>query len=100
MAHRTNLDMDVLRTFVTGFELGSFARAADRLGRSQSAISTQLRKLEEQVGQALVQRSGRGLALTAPGEELLGYAKRILELNDEAVDRLRAADLQGWVRLG
>ena len=100
MAARTNLDMDVLRTFVSGFELGSFARAADRLGRSQSAISTQLRKLEEQVGQALVQKAGRGLVPTAAGEHLLGYARRILELNDEAVERLRGADVEGWVRLG
>jgi DNA-binding transcriptional LysR family regulator len=97
---RTNLDMDVLRTFVTGFELGSFARAAERLGRSQSAVSTQLRKLEEQVGQPLVQKSGRGLALTAAGESMLGYAKRLLDLNDEAVDRLRGAELEGWARLG
>ncbi len=95
-----NLDMDVLRTFVTGFELGSFARAAERLGRSQSAVSTQLRKLEEQVGQSLVRKSGRGLALTTAGESLLSYAKRILDLNDEAVDRLREPDLEGWARLG
>ncbi|MBL8710264.1 MAG: LysR family transcriptional regulator, partial [Rhodospirillaceae bacterium] len=47
----TNLDMDVLRSFVTGTELGSFAKAAERLGRSQSAISLQLKKLEEQVGE-------------------------------------------------
>jgi DNA-binding transcriptional LysR family regulator len=100
MAHRTNLDMDVLRTFVTGFELGSFARAADRLGRSQSAISTQLRKLEDQIGQPLVQKSGRGLALTTAGESLLSYAKRILELNDDAVDIIRGSDVEGWVRLG
>ena len=100
MATRTNLDMDVLRTFVTGFELGSFARAAERLGRSQSAVSTQLRKLEEQVGQPLVQKAGRGLALTAAGESMLGYAKRLLELNDEAVDRLRGTELEGWARLG
>ena len=100
MAPRTNLDMDVLRTFVTGFELGSFARAADRLGRSQSAISTQLRKLEDQVGQALVQKAGRGLALTAAGESLLSFARRILELNDEAVDTLRTGEAEGWVRLG
>ncbi|MET7244369.1 LysR substrate-binding domain-containing protein [Methylobacterium sp. EM32] len=100
MALRTNLDMDVLRTFVTGFELGSFARAAERLGRSQSAVSTQLRKLEEQVGQPLVQKAGRGLALTAAGESLLGYAKRLLDLNDEAVDRLRGTELEGWARLG
>jgi len=100
MAARINLNMDVLRTFVLGFDLGSFARAADRLGRSQSAISTQLRKLEDQVGQALVQKAGRGLVPTAAGENLLGYARRILELNDEAVDRLRGADVEGWVRLG
>ena len=100
MAVRTNLDMDVLRTFVTGFEIGNFARAAERLGRSQSAVSTQLRKLEEQVGQPLVQKSGRGLSLTTAGESLFGYAKRLLELNDEAVDRLRGADVEGWARLG
>lgn len=100
MAQRTNLDMDVLRTFVTGFELGSFARAADRLGRSQSAVSTQLRKLEEQVGQALVKKSGRGLVLTTAGESLLSYAKRILELNDDALEVVRGSEMQGWVRLG
>jgi len=100
MVSRTNLDMDVLRTFVTGFELGSFARAADRLGRSQSAVSTQLRKLEEQVGQPLVRKSGRGLVLTLAGESLLGYAKRILELNDDAIEVIRGSEMQGWVRLG
>jgi len=100
MPGRTNLDMDVLRTFVTGFELGSFARAADRLGRSQSAVSTQLRKLEDQVGQPLVQKSGRGLALTTAGESLLSYAKRLLELNDEAVASIRGAEVEGWARLG
>jgi DNA-binding transcriptional LysR family regulator len=100
MTIRLNLDMDVLRTFVTAFELGSFARAAERLGRSQSAVSTQLRKLEDQIGQPLVQKSGRGLALTAAGESLFSYAKRILELNDEAVQTVRGAEVEGWVRLG
>jgi DNA-binding transcriptional LysR family regulator len=100
MALRTNLDMDVLRTFVTGFELGSFARAAERLGRSQSAVSTQLRRLEDQIGQPLVRKSGRGLALTAAGESLLSYAKRLLDLNDEAVESIRGADVEGWARLG
>ena len=100
MPGRTNLDMDVLRTFVTGFELGSFARAAERLGRSQSAVSTQLRKLEDQVGRPLVQKSGRGLALTTAGESLLSYAKRLLELNDEAVTSVRGAEVEGWARLG
>src|ERR1700735_842011 len=100
MPGRTNLDMDVLRTFVTGFELGSFARAADRLGRSQSAVSTQLRKLGDQVAQPLVQKSGRGLALTTAGESLLSYARRILDLNDEALDRVRNGEVEGWVRVG
>ncbi|ASG19634.1 DNA-binding transcriptional LysR family regulator [Nitrospirillum viridazoti] len=100
MVARVNLDMDVLRTFVTGFELGSFARAAERLGRSQSAISTQLRRLEDQIGRPLVQKSGRGLALTPAGESLLSYAKRLLDLNDEAVDGIRGAEVAGWVRLG
>jgi DNA-binding transcriptional LysR family regulator len=100
MTLRPNLDMDVLRTFVTAFELGSFARAAERLGRSQSAVSTQLRKLEDQIGQPLVQKSGRGLVLTTAGESLFSYAKRILELNDEAVQTVRGAEVEGWVRLG
>ncbi|TDQ82309.1 DNA-binding transcriptional LysR family regulator [Dongia mobilis] len=96
----TNLDMDVLRTFVTGTELGSFAKAAQRLGRSQSAVSLQLKKLEEQVGEALLRKEGRGLALTAPGEILFSYARRLLELNDEAVAATRGIALEGWVRLG
>ncbi len=100
MAARINLDMDALRTFVTGFELGSFTKAAERLGRSQSAISTQLRKLEEQVGKPLVQKTGRSLALTADGESVLSYAKRILDMNDEIVDRMQSPDFEGWVRLG
>jgi DNA-binding transcriptional LysR family regulator len=73
---------------------------AERLGRSQSAVSTQLRKLEDQVGQPLVQKAGRCLALATAGESLLSYAKRLLELNDEAIERLHVADVEGWVRLG
>lgn len=100
MAAPINLNMDVLRTFVMGLELGSFSKAAQRLGRSQSALSTQLRRLEEQVGKPLLKKSGRGLTLTTAGESLLSYAKRILELNDEAIDGLRDAEVGGWVRLG
>lgn len=100
MATRPNLDMDVLRTFVAGFELGSFARAASQLGRSQSALSTQLRKLEAQVGQPLVRKAGRALELTEAGERLFGYARRILALNDEAFDALRGGDVEGVVRVG
>lgn len=97
---RINFDLDVLRGFVTGVELGSFARAADRLGRSTSAVSAQLKKLEEQAGAPVLRKSGRGLALTPTGEMLLAYARRLLELNDEAAAAVRGVDLEGWVRIG
>ena len=100
MSFRPNLDIDVLRTFVTGVELGSFAQAADRLGRSPAAVSAQLRKLESQVEQTLFVKSGRKLGLTDAGELLLGYARRMLELNDEAVSRVRSSTVEGWVRVG
>lgn len=97
---RINFDLDVLRSFVTGVELGSFAQAADRLGRSTSAVSAQLKKLEEQVGAPVLRKSGRGLALTPTGEALLAYARRLLELNDEAIAAVRGIDLAGSVRIG
>jgi DNA-binding transcriptional LysR family regulator len=97
---RTIFDLEVLRTFVTGMELGNFARAADRLGRSTSAVSAQLKKLEEQAGTPIFRKSGRGLALTDAGETMLGYARRLLELNDEAAAAVHSVELEGWVRLG
>lgn len=96
----TNLDMDLLRTLATAMELGGFARAAARLGRSQSAVSLQMRKLEEQLGVPLLRKQGRGLALTEVGDVVLGYARRILALNDETVAAVRGLDLSGAVRLG
>lgn len=95
-----NFDLDVLRSFVTGIELGSFAKAADRLGRSTSAVSAQLKKLEAQIDLPILSRSGRGLVLTPRGETLFSYAKRLLELNDEAATAVRGVDLAGCVRLG
>lgn len=97
---RVTFDLDVLRTFVTGMELGSFARAADRLGRSTSAVSAQLKKLEEQAATPIFRKAGRGLALTEAGETMLGYARRLMELNDEAASAIRDVELEGWVRLG
>lgn len=97
---RVNFDMDALRSFCTGIELGSFARAADRLGRSTSAISMQLKKLEEQAGVELLRKAGRGLELTPSGEVLLGYARRIVELNDEAHTAAADRGLTGAVKLG
>jgi DNA-binding transcriptional LysR family regulator len=99
MNHPT-FDLDVLRTLVTGIDLGSFAKAADRVGRSTSAVSAQLKKLEEQAGAPVLRKAGRGMALTPTGEILLGYARRLLELNDEAAQAVRGMELHGEVRLG
>ncbi|QIL70254.1 LysR family transcriptional regulator [Diaphorobacter sp. HDW4B] len=99
MSH-IHLDLDVLRSFSTGVAMGSFAQAADKLGRSTSAVSAQLKKLESQAGTALLRKAGRGLELTEAGHAMLAYAHRLLELNDEAVAAIRASDLQGVVRLG
>lgn len=97
---RMTFDLEVLRTFVQGVELGSFAKAADRAGRSTSAVSAQIKKLESQLDVPVLRKSGRGLVPTPAGERLLGYAKRLLELNDEASTAVRGADLRGSVRLG
>lgn len=95
-----NLDLDALRSYVVGMECGSFALAAQRLCRSTSAVSAQLKKLEQQCGTALVARSGRHLVPTPQGELLLGYGKRLLDLNDEAMRALKGELLQGEIRLG
>jgi DNA-binding transcriptional LysR family regulator len=97
---RPSFDMDALRTIVVGAELGSFARAASQLGRSQSAVSMQLKKLELQAGRPLFRRDGRGLAPTEAGEALLAYARRIVALNDEAAASLGATAADASVRLG
>src|SRR5258708_2675837 len=97
---RINLDMDVLRTLVTAQQLGSFNRAAGQIGRSQSAVSQQIRKLEEQVGEPLFQKQGRGLVLTEAGDVVLAYARRILDLNDEAVAAVHGRVVEGVVRFG
>jgi DNA-binding transcriptional LysR family regulator len=97
---RVTFDLDVMRSFVTGVELGSFAKAAERLARSTSAVSAQLKKLEDQAGTPLLRKAGRGMALTEAGETMLGYARRLLELNDEAVSAVRGVQLEGRVRLG
>jgi DNA-binding transcriptional LysR family regulator len=97
---QTNFDIASLRTFVVGMELGSFAKAADRVGRSTSAVSAQIKKLEEQSGTPLLKKAGRNLALTEAGETLLRFARRLVDLNDEAAVAMRGPDLEGWVRLG
>lgn len=97
---RPTFDLDVLRTFVTGVEFNSFAKAADRLNRSTSAVSAQLKKLEEQIGTPVLSKSGRGLVLTPVGESLLSHARRLLELNDSIFQTLHESQMVATVRLG
>ncbi|WP_024617453.1 LysR substrate-binding domain-containing protein [Pseudomonas kilonensis] len=97
---RPTFDLDVLRTFVIGVEFNSFAKAADRLGRSTSAVSAQLKKLEEQIGTPVLAKSGRGLVLTPVGESLLSHARRLLELNDGIFQALHESQAAGTIRLG
>lgn len=93
-------DIDALRAVIAGTDLGSFARAAVHLGRSQSAVSMQLKKLEQQAGTRLFVRKGRGLVPTEAGEAFVVYARRIVALNDEAAQALGAATPTATVRLG
>src|SRR3954452_21822375 len=96
---RPTFDIDALRTIVVGTELGSFARAAVQLGRSQSAVSMQLKRLEEQAGRPLFQRNGRGLVATEAGDALLAYARRFVQLQDEAAAALGSTAAPASVRL-
>jgi DNA-binding transcriptional LysR family regulator len=100
MPHRRNIDMDLLRSFVTIIEVKSFTRAAERLLRTQSAISLQMKRLEEQLGCRLFERGGRGVEPTEAGTLLLGFARRILAANDELVGRMAEPLVEGRVRLG
>ena len=94
------IGFDLLRTFVAVCRLSSMSRFAAQSGRTQSAVSMQMRRLEELTGQRLFQRTGRGVAPTTEGEVLLAYANRILALADEAHARLSQAEVSGGVRIG
>jgi DNA-binding transcriptional LysR family regulator len=94
------LDVDHLRTFLAIAETGSFTRAADLVHKTQSAVSMQMKRLEERVGRAIFARDGRASKLTDEGERLLDYARRIIKLNVEALAAFNDADLSGRVRLG
>ncbi len=95
-----NLDMTALRSFVAVADSGGVTRASGFLNVTQSAVSMQLKRLEESLGLELLDRSGRTIALTASGEQLLGYARRMLTLNDEVYARLTHHDYEGEVVLG
>ena len=94
------LELDLLRTFVAIVETGGFTRAAERLNKTQSTVSAQIKKLEEQLGQTLIARDTRNLALTAHGELLLERGRELLRLSDDLLSRLAEPELEGRVRLG
>ena len=96
----TNLQTDLLRTFVSIVDLGSFTKAGVKLGRTQPAISLQMRRLEELVGHPLLRQDGRSFHLTPDGEMLLSYAREILRLNDHAAAFFSRAKHSGTLRVG
>ncbi|WP_306117235.1 MULTISPECIES: LysR family transcriptional regulator [unclassified Roseitalea] len=98
--NRTPVDIDLLRTFLAIAETGSFSRAAERVFRTPSAVSMQVKKLEEVLGTSVFERDSRSVKLTVNGEILVGYARRILALSNEMLAQFVMPDVRGTVRLG
>lgn len=94
------LDVDQLRTLIAIADTGSFTRAADAVFKTQSAVSMQIKRLEERIGRPIFLRDGRGAKLTEDGERLLDYARRIVHISREAVSAFSGDALTGRVRLG
>lgn len=94
------IGLDLLRTYVAVCRQGSMSRVAAQTGRTQSALSMQMRRLENLLERHLFHRTGRGVVPTPEGELFLGYATRILALSDEALARLRQTEISGGVRIG
>lgn len=97
---RINLDLDTLRTLATAHNRGGLAQAAEHLGRTPSAISLQMKRLQDALGVTIFVRRGRRLGLTENGEVVLSYARRMLALNDELLDTTRRAGVSGVIRIG
>ena len=93
-------DLELLRSFVSVVDSGGFTRAGERIHRTQSTVSQQIKRLEENVGQPLLNRSGKDVTPTEAGERLLSYARRLLSLAEEARDVMARPGNQGAVRLG
>ena len=94
------IPIELLRTFIAISDSGSFSLAADQVARTQSAVSMQVKRLEELIEKPLIQRDSRNVKLTADGLTLLHYARRILKLNEEALSLLKRPELKGWVSIG
>jgi len=95
-----NLDMTALRSFVAVAETGGVTKASGFLNLTQSAVSMQLKRLEESMGLSLLDRSARTVSLTSAGEQLLSYARRMLDLNDEVMARMTATAFEGEIVVG
>jgi len=95
-----HLDIDLLRTFVAIAETHTLGRAGGRVGRTQAAVSMQVKKLEAMLNQPLLNRTGRGVQLTLHGERLLAHARTILRHHDAAVADISGAGLSGTLRFG
>lgn len=94
------LEFDLLRSFVAIAESGSFTRAAEQVFRSPAAVSMQIKRLEETLGKSLFLREARQVRLTAEGEVLLSYSRRLLRLNEEAVSQFVAPTIEGTICFG
>ncbi|HEY1152528.1 MAG TPA: LysR substrate-binding domain-containing protein [Pseudolabrys sp.] len=94
------IDIDQLRTFIAISESGSFTRAAEMVNKTQSAVSMQMKRLEERIERPIFVRDGRASKLTEDGLRLLDYARRIVKLNMETIAAFSAKELFGRVRLG
>ncbi|SFG23452.1 transcriptional regulator, LysR family [Palleronia marisminoris] len=95
-----NLDLTALRSFVAVADVGGVTRAAGHLNLTQSAVSMQLKRLEDSLGTRLLDRTTRSVALTPAGEQLVSYARRMLTLNDEAIARMTDDVYEGEITLG
>lgn len=94
------LDLRLLITFVNAAHSGSLSATAVQVGRTQSAVTMQMQRLEEMLGQSLLHRSGSGVRLTGSGERFLAYAERILKMHDEAVSAFSQKGLHGSIVFG
>ena len=94
------LDLDQLQTFIAIADTGSFTRAAEEVHRTQSAVSMQMRRLEERIGKPLFEKDGRTNRLTEDGERLLSYARRLIHLNRETLAAFDDRRLEGTIRIG
>ena len=95
-----NLSMECLRAFVTVVEVGGFTQAGELLGRSQPAVSLQIKRLEEMLARPLLLRSGQKFNLTESGIKVFEQAKQVLALNDEMIEEMGATSVSGRLQLG